>query len=71
MGLEQPASEQLKAAAHSASKAKAFVRRSQDIVVCKSHPAATMRRAVLPQLKALPSEPIKVKTVDESDGAGL
>jgi hypothetical protein len=32
---------------------------------------AAAQGTVLPQLKALSSEPIKAKTVDESDGAGL
>lgn len=73
IGDEQPTSAQPRTAADNASmpKAKALVCRCSDIVVCKSHPTATMRRTVLLQLKALSSEQIKARTVDGNDAAGL
>jgi hypothetical protein len=73
IGLEQPASKQHKAAANNASapNAAALVCRSSGMVLRKSYLTTTMWRAILPQLAALSSEPIKAKTVDESDGAGL
>ena len=72
IGLEQLASEQHKATVDSAStpNATALVCRSSAMVLRKS-PGDDNVAHNLAALTALSSEPIKVKTVDENDGAGL